>query len=672
MAGKETKMHSEISYLWEALERAQESENLARKKVNEIESRHNQIKSRIIHLEKTIREKDILLKDAREKIENLTKKLESDAAALDKAAQLESLFRDSQNRAEEINARIASLIKEKKFDEMKISQLEARISEQQAICKQKDELAEELRRRMDGILSLPEIMRSLGENAEQGEIIKTLSQKSERYKWKSNQLAKEVERFKADNALLKKKIDEVNRKLKKMAETLEEAESEVKEKNEEIKAKECQSLEDKKIKNELISTLNKLRFAYRQLKEDNSLLLEKIEEQNSLIEKKDDRIFILEEKAGEAKNMILREKENFAQAVKKIFSLQSALNEVKMKLQKSRQTNEELQELVGAKKASAEKVQALLKENLIELKNQKEINLRLKNRFEELANEFARQQEKLRKEENYSKELFGKLNEKQNIIDYLKKELDKMNQIEFELAEQKRENVKMASLLKQEQSDFLDKVINSLNKVSMDLRIMNVRIPPAARRMLAAYMKNLAQSVDLLKGWQQYVDQSLPSLEYMNLRDILEPLLAQWDKSFRLKRMKIIKRIGIDSRCKVNAEKLRFAFHQIIKNSYEEMIAGGTLTVTLGLSKDRKAALIKFEDTSRGLAQSAIENLYKPFNTTKTGHVGIGLVIAKTIARVHGGDFTIANRKQRGTVAEFSLPVAEDEGEPKVEAKDAG
>jgi signal transduction histidine kinase len=48
--------------------------------------------------------------------------------------------------------------------------------------------------------------------------------------------------------------------------------------------------------------------------------------------------------------------------------------------------------------------------------------------------------------------------------------------------------------------------------------------------------------------------------------------------------------------------------------------------------------------------------------TRKTGGVGLGLALARRIARAHGGDVTLASEVGQGTTARLEVPVS-GEGE---------
>ncbi|MBU1189741.1 MAG: hypothetical protein KKC01_11995 [Gammaproteobacteria bacterium] len=66
---------------------------------------------------------------------------------------------------------------------------------------------------------------------------------------------------------------------------------------------------------------------------------------------------------------------------------------------------------------------------------------------------------------------------------------------------------------------------------------------------------------------------------------------------------------------------------------------------------------IRIVDSGTGL--SATDNLFVPFYTTKPGGSGVGLLLTRRIAELHGGSLSLHNRDdgQQGAVAELWLPL---------------
>lgn len=80
--------------------------------------------------------------------------------------------------------------------------------------------------------------------------------------------------------------------------------------------------------------------------------------------------------------------------------------------------------------------------------------------------------------------------------------------------------------------------------------------------------------------------------------------------------------------------------------------------------EEREGGLhIHIEDDGPGIPEADLESLFEPFRrgeasrNRNSGGVGLGLAIARNLARAHGGDVRLANRPQGGIRASLDLPL---------------
>ncbi len=103
---------------------------------------------------------------------------------------------------------------------------------------------------------------------------------------------------------------------------------------------------------------------------------------------------------------------------------------------------------------------------------------------------------------------------------------------------------------------------------------------------------------------------------------------------------------------------LKRAFSNLIENAVKY---GGASTVSLRLEDG--AFVVFIEDDGPGLADAELERVFEPFyrvessRSRETGGVGLGLPIARSIMRGHGGNVSLSNRPEGGARATVVLPV---------------
>jgi signal transduction histidine kinase len=89
---------------------------------------------------------------------------------------------------------------------------------------------------------------------------------------------------------------------------------------------------------------------------------------------------------------------------------------------------------------------------------------------------------------------------------------------------------------------------------------------------------------------------------------------------------------------------------------------GGRAKLTL--ATEGGEAVVEIADEGPGLPETELERVFTPFyraeaaRTLDAGGVGLGLALARSTARAHGGDVVLWNRPEGGLTAEVRLPLA--------------
>jgi two-component system, LuxR family, sensor kinase FixL len=66
---------------------------------------------------------------------------------------------------------------------------------------------------------------------------------------------------------------------------------------------------------------------------------------------------------------------------------------------------------------------------------------------------------------------------------------------------------------------------------------------------------------------------------------------------------------------------------------------------------------IEVSDTGPGIAPGRWSQIFRPFQSTKQGGMGMGLSICKTIVESHGGTLDVNSVLGAGSTFEISLPL---------------
>lgn len=101
---------------------------------------------------------------------------------------------------------------------------------------------------------------------------------------------------------------------------------------------------------------------------------------------------------------------------------------------------------------------------------------------------------------------------------------------------------------------------------------------------------------------------------------------------------------------------------RVLRNLIENAVRYGT-RAQVRCDANKGMALVYIDDEGPGIAPDQIEKVFEPFarleasRSRETGGHGLGLTIARLIARAHGGEVTLSNGPEGGLRATLSLPL---------------
>ncbi|WP_426054029.1 XrtA/PEP-CTERM system histidine kinase PrsK [Janthinobacterium sp. PSPC2-1] len=105
-----------------------------------------------------------------------------------------------------------------------------------------------------------------------------------------------------------------------------------------------------------------------------------------------------------------------------------------------------------------------------------------------------------------------------------------------------------------------------------------------------------------------------------------------------------------------NRARLERVLGHLIQNAIEATASDGTVDVRL--RRVQHTAVVELDDTGQGMSEQFIrERLFKPFDTTKTAGMGIGVFESREYLREVGGSLEVRSEPQVGTTFRVILPL---------------
>jgi two-component system osmolarity sensor histidine kinase EnvZ len=142
-----------------------------------------------------------------------------------------------------------------------------------------------------------------------------------------------------------------------------------------------------------------------------------------------------------------------------------------------------------------------------------------------------------------------------------------------------------------------------------------------------------------------------------DLRDVLEEVVHEAETPGRSITLKMRRR-----RPPMLVPLKRHAFKRALTNLVSNAVRYGDI-VLVRVAVEREWVRVEIEDNGPGIPEAERENVFRPFyrldgsRNQNSGHSGLGLAIARDIAKGHGGDITLADGVLGGLKAIVRVPL---------------
>ncbi len=164
-------------------------------------------------------------------------------------------------------------------------------------------------------------------------------------------------------------------------------------------------------------------------------------------------------------------------------------------------------------------------------------------------------------------------------------------------------------------------------------------------------LERIRSNVDALRGLS---DRARPSLRPVALEDIVREVAADLAETARAANATLSVRVAEASLAAADPGHVRIILENLLGNALESLegeSAGGHVEVAVETSDSSVAVRVK--DDGPGIPPAIQADLFEPLATTKDHGLGLGLPIARALARAMGGDLTIESGA--GQAAHFVL-----------------
>ena len=195
-------------------------------------------------------------------------------------------------------------------------------------------------------------------------------------------------------------------------------------------------------------------------------------------------------------------------------------------------------------------------------------------------------------------------------------------------------------------------------KFSLSSKTDNALLKDSAERI-----KNATLRADkIVKDLLGFSRQTSVILEELDASSVIEETIMLVGHQLSLKGIKIIRQFPPNlPKIIADSNQIKQVFINILVNSVEAMLHGGTITISLQLydsCPEEKFLQIAFADTGCGIPEDKIKKVFEPFFSTKskTGSTGLGLSVTRGIIEKLHGAIKIKSEPGKGAEIIILLP----------------
>lgn len=205
---------------------------------------------------------------------------------------------------------------------------------------------------------------------------------------------------------------------------------------------------------------------------------------------------------------------------------------------------------------------------------------------------------------------------------------------------------------------------NPLNSLNIHLQLLDRRIrklPSGGEKLrehLDVAMSEIRRLDFIIGQFLAAIRPTKPQVQRSHLNEMIEESVRFLKPELEQGGIRVATELRADlPMLPLDANQMKQAFYNLIRNAIQAMPEGGTLTIASSFNDFE--VRIAFEDTGKGISAENMGNLFQPFFTTRRTGTGLGLLIVRRIVREHGGEIDIESREGHGTRVSIYLPLVE-------------
>jgi PAS domain S-box-containing protein len=243
--------------------------------------------------------------------------------------------------------------------------------------------------------------------------------------------------------------------------------------------------------------------------------------------------------------------------------------------------------------------------------------------------------------------------------------LARLQQMQLDFAHMNRVSV-MGELAASLSHEITQPIASARNNARAAMNFLDMQPPDLSevREAIDGVVGNVDRAKDIIDRIREHVKKAPPRKERFDLNAAINEVIGLGRNAIVRNGVSVQTRLA-DGLCLVQGDRVQVqqVVLNLILNAVEAMgsVEAGTRELLISTEQNQTGVLVAVRDTGPGIDPTHLEQIFEAFYTTKSGGLGMGLSICRSIIDAHGGKLWAKTNEPRGALFQFTLPAAEAE-----------
>lgn len=207
---------------------------------------------------------------------------------------------------------------------------------------------------------------------------------------------------------------------------------------------------------------------------------------------------------------------------------------------------------------------------------------------------------------------------------------------------------------------------NPINSIKMALSVLKTKLDMCPRETIREYADRILTEISrveyLLKSLKSFGMFDNPVIQNVNIVTFLHRFVSLTDEDLKKKGIELRMEMSPDVQwVRADPRALQHVILNLVTNATDALEDSGKPVLHINTKRNNGMICIHLKDNGCGMSDEIINNLFKPFYTTKSSGTGLGLTITKKMLTKMNGFIEIESSKGIGTTATICLPEGQHE-----------